>query len=150
MAENENKSTMGWDSGISAKAGEYQVPPIGEYKFYVANFERSFSKAGNPMAVLTLSLNVNGQAYERRDYLVLSENMEWKLAQFFECLGLKKKGEALTRMPWDQIIGKEGICKLIHEDYNGQTQARIGAYIAPTGQAAEAKTAPAEEMPFEI
>lgn len=149
MSENNAKS-MGWDSGISAKAGEYQVPPIGEYTFYVANFERSFSKAGNPMAVLTLALNVDGKAYERRDYLVLSEAMEWKLAQFFECIGLKKKGEALAKMPWDKVPGAQGICKLIHEDYNGQTQARIGAYITPSGQASEAAKAPAEEMPFEI
>lgn len=140
---------LGWDSGISAEAGEFKIPPIGEYLFYVANFERAYSKTNKPMAILTLSLNVNDQAYERKDYLVLTETMEWKLAQFFESIGLKKKGEALSKMPWDQVIGKQGTCKLIHEEYNGQTVPRIGGYIVPDGKAAEADKAP-EEMPFEI
>lgn len=151
MADNEVK-VLGWDGGISAEANseEFQVPPIGEYEFFVADFEQSTSKSGYPMAVLTLSLNVNGSAYERKDYITLTNTMEWKIASFFECIGLKKKGEALQKMPWDKVRGKEGRCKLEHEEYNGKTYGKVTKYLPMTGSAAEAATAPAQDMPFEI
>ena len=148
----EEVKVLGWDGGVSADAGdqEFQVPPIGEYDFTVVDLEQGTSKSGYPMAILTLALNVNGSAYERKDYITLTNTMEWKIATFFECIGLKKKGEGLTRMPWDQVKNKEGRCKLEHDTYNGKTYGKVTMYIVKTGAAAEAATKPTEEMPFEI
>lgn len=160
MADNVNVTEMGWDSGISAEAGANELPAVGEYNFTIVNFEKTFSKSGKPMAKIELALDVNGQAYPRTDYLVLASNMEWKLATFFESLGLKKKGEALTKMPWDKVLGASGRCKLKHEEYNGNMVGRINGYIpkentaagqAPTAPAVPTTTTPsADDMPFEL
>ncbi|MBO4579262.1 MAG: DUF669 domain-containing protein [Clostridiales bacterium] len=151
--KNTENQELDWDSPISKDAGEFEIPPIGEYTFTVANLEKTMSKSGNKMADLTISLDVNGQAYVRHDYLVLTSNMAWKLASFFECIGLKEKGQELTHMPWDKVPGARGRCKIIHEDYNGRPTVRIDRYLPLTGSApaqATAATAPANDMPFEV
>lgn len=141
---------LDWDSGISAEEGEVQVPAIGEYDFTVTDLEKTTSKSGKPMAKLTLALDVNGQAYPRHDYLVLSSNMVWKLATFFECVGLKEKGKDLKRMPWEKVVGASGRCKINHEDYNGSVSVKIEKYL-PKGQKTLASQAPTEpELPFEL
>mgnify|MGYP002521577100 CR=1 FL=1 len=153
-----NAAEMDWDSPISAEAskGEFNLPPIGEYGFRVIEFEKTLSKAGKKMAKLTLELDEAGQFWKVYDYLVLSTNMEWKLATFFESLGLKKKGEPLTKMPWDKVLGASGKVKIKHETYDGKESCKVERYIvseaakAPT-EAEKAPTKPSmDDMPFEV
>lgn len=159
MAEElNNASELDWNSGISAEAKEQNIPPVGAYGFTVIEFERSFSKSsGKPMAKITLELDKEGQFWKVNDYLVLSANMEWKLIAFFECVGLKKKGEALAQMPWDKVLGSEGRVFIKHEVYEGKARCKVDRYVV--GEAAKAPTAPAQtipapvsdnDMPFEV
>jgi hypothetical protein len=83
-----NAAEMDWDSGISAEAGQANLPPEGEYGFTVTELEKTVSKSGKKMAKITLELDREAQFWKVNDYLVLQENMAWKLAQFFECLGV--------------------------------------------------------------
>ena len=152
----ENVKELGWDDGITADAGakEFTIPPVGEYNFVVTNLEKTTSKSGHRMAKVTLALDVNGQAYPRFDYLTLIDTQLWKLATFFESLGLKQKGVDLPRMPWDKVLGAQGRCKIKHEEYNGNTSVKIERYIAKQDTlAGAAPTAPEvhdESMPFEL
>lgn len=143
---------MDWDDGISAEATSEEfpaIPPIGEYDFTVLDFEKTFSSSGKKMAKLSLVIDYKDFKYKFFDYLVLSTNMAWKLAAFFESLGLKKKGTELKQMPWNQIMGKTGRCKIKHEDYNGQIYMKVDKYI-PT-VASQAPTAPGDgSLPFEV
>lgn len=146
-----NAAEMDWDSPISAEAskGEFNLPPIGEYGFRVIEFEKTLSKAGKKMAKLNLELDESGQFFKVYDYLVLTANMEWKLATFFECLGLKKQGEPLTKMPWDKVLGATGRLKLKHETYEGKENCKVERYIVP--DAAKAPTKPdMSDVPFEV
>ena len=54
--KNTENQELDWDSPISKDAGEFEIPPIGEYTFTVANLEKTMSKSGNKMADLTISL----------------------------------------------------------------------------------------------
>ena len=150
MAEDVKKNVeeMDWDSPIEADAGrgEFNLPPAGEYGFKVIEFEKTLSKAGKKMAKLNLELDEEGQHWKVYDYLVLTTNMEWKIAQFFECLGLKKKGEPLQKMPWDKVLGATGRMKLKHETYEGRESCKVDRYLI--AEAAKAPTKP--EMPFEV
>ena len=151
IKKTENAAEMDWDSGISAEAskGEFNLPPIGEYGFTVVEFEKTVSKAGKKMAKLNLELDESGQFFKVYDYLVLTANMEWKLATFFECVGLKKKGEPLKRMPWDKVLGSTGRLKLKHETYEGKENCKVEKYIVT--DAAQAPTAPnIGDVPFEV
>lgn len=154
MADENNKMVenmdLDWDDGISAEAGEYSgVLPIGEYDFTVADFERTFSKAGKNMAKITLEIDYDGFKWKVWDYLVLSSNMAWKLATFFESLGLKKKGTELKKMPWNKVAGAHGRVKIKHEDYNGQPSAKVDKYIATIASQADSAPDPSD-MPFEV
>jgi len=151
----EVEQDLDWDSGIGADVQtlSFELPPVGDYDFTVTNFERMFSKTGKKMAKLTLALDVNGQVYPRDVYLVLTTSTLWKLATFFECVGLKKKGEDLVKMPWDKVLGAQGRCSLIHEEYNGNQVGRVDKFLErkPTA-ASQAPIAPTvdESMPFEL
>ena len=148
MAEEVKNEMMDWDDSISADAGsEQNLPPEGEYGFKVIEFEKTFAKSGNKMAKITIQLDKeNGQNWKVYDYLVLSDKMAWKLAQFFEALSLKKKGEALDKMPWDKVLGGSGRVKIKHETYEGKESCKVERYLA--SEAAKAPTAP--EVPFEV
>ena len=155
MADENNKMVenmdLDWDDGISAKAGEGEFPgvlPIGEYDFRVVDFEKAFSKAGKRMAKVTLGIFYKDFEYKVWDYMTLTSNMAWKLASFFETLGLKKKGTELKKMPWDQILGKTGRVKIKHEQYNGNDSAKVDRYIVTV--ASQAPTAPDGSLPFEV
>lgn len=147
MAENTNE--MDWDAGLEAEysGGEFNIPPIGEYGFKVINLEKTHSKAGNKMAVINLELDETAQFWKVYDYLTLTENNAWKLAKFFECIGLKKKGEKLKKMPWDKVLGAEGRVKIKHDTYNGKESCKVDQYIVTEASQAD-KELP--DMPFEI
>lgn len=148
MAEDikNNAAEMDWDSGISADVGEANLPPVGEYGFTVTEFEKTVSKAGKKMAKVTLELDKSGQFWKVNDFLVLQDSMAWKLAQFFECLGLKKKGEPLTSMPWDKVLNESGRVKIKHETYDGKEYCKVERYVVT--EASQAPSAP--EVPFEV
>lgn len=160
MAEDVKNMDMDWDSPISAEASnnEYNLPPVGEYGFTVETMEKTFSKAGKKMAKIVIKLDEEGQYFHVYDYLVLTDNMAWKLAQFFECLSLKKKGEALDRMPWDKVVGASGRVKIKHETYDGKDSCKVDKYLiseaaqAPTApkKASKKKAADESDLPFEV
>lgn len=151
MAEDikNNAAEMDWDSGISAEAGQANLPPVGEYGFTVVELEKTLSKTGKKMAKVVLELDREAQFWKVTDYLVLQENMAWKLAQFFESLGLKKKGEPLTSMPWNKVLNETGRVKIKHETYEGNENCKVDRYI--TTDAAQAPKAPdTSDVPFEV
>lgn len=142
---------LDWDDGIESEIStdEFAILPEGEYDFEVADLEKTFSKAGNKMAKIVLEIVFQGHKYKVFDNMVLMSNMKWKLAQFFECLGLKKKGTELKSMPWNQVVEKCGRVRIKHEEYNGKTNAKVDAYIITT--AAQASLSPEDSsLPFEV
>lgn len=143
-----NAAEMDWDSPISAEASQGNLPPVGTYGFRVIEFEKAISSSGNKMAKLVLELDKEGQFWKVYDNLVLVDKAAWKLAQFFECVGLKQKGEALAKMPWDKVIGASGRVKIKHEIYNGDEKCKVDQYIIP--ESAKAPTKPEQELPFEV
>ena len=144
MTDENKNMELDWDSGIDANVGmekdENWIPPVGEYGFTVIEFEKTFSKAGRKMAKLTLELDEDGSNWKITDYIVLTQ--AWKCAQFFESLGMKKKGTALARMPWDKVLNAQGRVKIMHEPYNGKDYCKVDRYVV--GEAKE------EDIPFEF
>lgn len=160
MSEEEKKivEEQDWDSGLEAEYGDNNIPPVGEYGFQVIEFEKTFSKKGSKMAKLTIQLDKeNGQNWKVTDYIVLTQ--AWKCAQFFEALGLKKKGEPLDRMPWEKVLGASGRVKIKHELYNAEEYCKVDKYLiseaaqaptAPKKTSAKKTKTPEEDLPFEV
>lgn len=111
---NINGFEFDWDSPIEHDGEEIVVLPEGEYDFEVVGFERQrySPSAGSkvppcPMAVI--KLRMDGATVEERLYL--HSTFEWKLCQFFWCIGQRKKGERLIPN-WRAVIGARGRCRL--------------------------------------
>lgn len=153
MTDAERASTgedmnLDWDSPISAEEKEFSIAPEGEYNFTVTSFERTMSSKGSKMAKLTLGIETDQGVLPIFDYLVLTTKMEWKLSQFFECIGLKEKGVPLKSMPWDKVMGSEGRARVVIEEheYKGEMRKsnKIGKYLPTSKKEAD------PELPFEI
>lgn len=131
----ENSQAFSWDDEVNES--EFEVIPDGDYAFTVTNFERARfepkskdSKVGAcHQANVEFTIKwTNSAGCERENKLVyrlkLWRSLEWVIYQFFESIGLKKKGDGATVMPWNQIVGKTGICAIGHHsddkgnDYN--------------------------------
>ena len=149
-ADNGADLNLDWDSGLDfIEEKEYSVLPVGEYEFIVVNLEKTYSKTGSPMGVITLDIITDqGQHSTVKDYLVISESMAWKLSSFFQCVGLQKKGEVLKKMPWNKVVGAEGRVSIKHETFNDKESAKVNKYLSPTVTPKVEDTD--FELPFEI
>lgn len=125
-----NDQFLEWDDVIDD--GSMLLEP-GEYPFTVKSFEKSRSKKDAHMAVITMEV---GSDLKREivDRFVLSKNMVWKIASFFRSIGLKKHGEK-TKMVWDKVVGKTGMCTVFTEEYEADGKKRysnkIDEYLDP-------------------
>ena len=131
MAE-EKSMSFGWDDEV--EESDFEIMPDGDYVFTVTQFERAWYEAKPEAKIsschqanieLTISWR-NDQGMDRTSKIVyklkLSRTLQFMIYQFFESIGLRKKGDGTTKMPWDQIIGKTGICQVgHHEDNKGNT-----------------------------
>lgn len=126
-----------WNATIENDSAEWTILEPGIYPFRVVDLEKSYSKAGNPMAILTLQ--VGAADTQLKDYLVLSRTAEWKLCAFFRALGLKKHGEPFA-MDWDKVPGKKGKCEIMVSTFTKQdgSQAKnnkVKQYLDPDKKA---------------
>lgn len=112
MAQEEVRE-LDWDEEID-DGTEYEnvVFPEGDYDFTVKTFKRDKAKeSGNNMAVLELEVTDGKKKAIVKDWIVLTTNMKWKIANFFRSVGLKKHGENI-KMKWKESIGTTGRCTL--------------------------------------
>ena len=111
-AQASNDMCMGWDDTIENDGKEFTVLPEGDYNFTVTGFERGRFPGSAKLpacnkASLTLSVETqDGTATVKTD-LILYRTLEWRLASFFRCIGLKKHGEKLV-MDWSKVVGSVG------------------------------------------
>lgn len=128
MADNMNQA-FGWDDEVNES--EFEILPDGDYIFTVTGFERAFYEPRTPdskigacqQANIEFTIKwTNSAGIARENKLVhklkLWRSLEFLIYQFFECVGLKKKGDGSSVMPWGQIIGKTGICAIGHHTDN--------------------------------
>jgi len=126
---------FGWDDEV--EESEFELVPDGDYEFEVTAFERAWFEpksadskipACNQANIEFTIKWVNDQGKLKTNKLThrlkLCDNLAWLIYQFFECIGLVKKGSGKVKFPWNDIIGKKGICEIRHEkgskgnDYN--------------------------------
>lgn len=116
---------IGWDDEIE-KESEFILLPDGEYDFVVESMERERFEGSEKMspcnmAVLTLRVKdpATGQPTTVKDRLYLNSKAEWKLSQFFLCIGQKKHGEKL-KPDWAAVPTSTGRCKIVRHKYRGR------------------------------
>ena len=108
---------MDWDDEIENESGGWVLLPEGDYDLVVEHFERGRHEGSAkipPCNKAILTLGIDSPAGEHASVtcnLFLYDTQEWKLCQFFTCIGARKKGERL-KMNWGQVTGARGRCKV--------------------------------------
>lgn len=128
MSEYENNA-LDWNSEIT-QDDQFELLPDGEYDFVVESMERARFNGSDkmgpcPQAKLTLVIKspVSGNDVKILETLNLHKKMEWKLSQFFVCIGQKKKGEPLVPN-WNLVPGSKGRASIIVNKYLKDGQNR--------------------------
>ncbi len=121
---NENGHELGWDDAVEDNSGK--LIPEGEYNFKVQTFERGRFAGSEKMppcaqAMLTLSVETQAGSMPIKCSLLLHTNIQWRLFQFFECIGLKPDPNTGKIKPdWSIVSGASGRCKITVGKYKNK------------------------------
>ena len=112
-----------WDDTIENDGSDYDPLPAGDYDFQVIGYERARHTPGVDgkippcnKAVVEIAANDGSRTVTLKASLFLHSRMEWKLCEFFVCIGQRKKGDPL-KMNWNAAIGTRGRCRLGIRDW---------------------------------
>lgn len=130
MDANTKNMELDWDDEIE-NTGTVDIPD-GEYDFIVDHYERSIiggdgKYSGGKMAVIYCNILAGNAEPQVRTNIIMNKNFEWKLAQFFICLGLMEdKKDAKLKMNWSMVGGARGRCKIEHKpNFNDATKKHL-------------------------
>ena len=128
---------LSWGSEVSQESEITLMPENTEVGFEIVGFERATTRKGAPMAKLTLKCTNpdTEQTTTVRDTLVLMRSCEWKICQFFTCLGLRQHGEK-SIPKWEAVLGSKGLARLGVEEWqtdSGDNRERniVKSYLDP-------------------
>ena len=132
---------LGWDDQIENDGADFEPLPDGEYSFEVRTMERGRFAGSDKMAACNKATidciikDAEGKEHHVYDDLILNSKMEWKLCQFFLCIGQRAKGEKL-KPRWNEVVGSTGRFKIYLNEYtdkNGKPRRnnKVDEYLAP-------------------
>ena len=132
---------LSWDDQIENDGSDFEPLPDGEYDFEVRTMERGRFPGSDKMAACNKATidcvikDPDGNEHHVFDDLILNSKMEWKLCQFFLCIGQRKKGEQL-KPRWNEVPGATGRFKIyvnVYKDKNGKQRRnnKVDEYLAP-------------------
>ena len=124
-----------WNDEITQDSGEFLLLPEGDYRFIVESYERGRHQpqpggklpACNKAIVNIIVKTAEGDVKLKHN-LFLHSSTEGMLSAFFGAIGLKKKGEPL-KMNWNEVAGKQGVCKVGQREYNGNKYNEVKRMI---------------------
>ena len=131
---------IAWGSEIT-KESQFPEIPDGDYDFRVESIERARhegSKKIPPCNKMIVNLTIylpDGSEAALSEQFILWSSMEWKLAQFFISIRMKKKGEPMPAGNWlAEIPGRKGRCRVKKQpDKNDPTKAytHVDTFLEP-------------------
>lgn len=129
QAQTQSDGVYGWDDVIKEESS-YILLPEGDYRFAIKKFDKARYDGGDkipacPKAIVTFTVYTNdGQSVDLQENFLLHKKMEWKLSEFFASIGMKKKDEPVRMLWTPELIGKQGICKIIVHNYKKDGEDR--------------------------
>lgn len=114
---------------MNAVINDSDFPTDGDHNFIITNIESGIFPGSEKMekcATVTVSMSVRDGVCRvpAKIRLFISRSNTWRLAAFFRCIGLKKRGEAFE-MDWSRVVGQRGrACFATREytDKHGETR----------------------------
>lgn len=123
---------MAWEFKREESKGFDTQIPEGKHRIRIKQAEKAVSKSGNDM--LVVQFEVSGHKGLLFHYITFMadkpEITNRMLTQFYDAFKDIPEGDK-NLASW---IGKVGACVVKHEDYNGNTQARLHYFISADKQ----------------
>lgn len=120
---------------------QYKLPPIDDYTVKIMKGEEKISKTGKSMICLNAKIQHKDYHNELFEYIVDDEYAQQKIFNICTALGIPvTKGMPVTPQ---LFVGKTGTVRIKHDQYNGETNARIHYWKKP----AETHSSPASSSP---
>lgn len=105
----------------------FELIPVGDYRARISDVTEKRFNSGNEGYEIVLE--INGYHSKVWFYLVLNPNEPAKtnqrLGEFFDCFGITSPGMGTGK----QWIGQVGAVRIKHEEYNGNTSAKVAYCI---------------------
>lgn len=124
---------MSWSFKREESSGFTTNIPEGKHRIRIKSADKAISSKGNDM--LVLQFEVSGYNSTIYHYITFMndkpEITNRMLTQFFDSFKDIPEGE----FDMGKWIGKVGACTVKHEEYNGNTNAKIGYFINANKQA---------------
>jgi hypothetical protein len=118
---------MAWNFQREESSNFVTNVPEGKHRIRVKSAEKAVSKSGNDM--LVLQFDVSGYNATLYHYIVFMADKPQitnrMLTQFFDSF----KGIPEGQFDTSKWIGQVGACVVKHEEYNGNTNAKISYFI---------------------
>jgi len=117
-----DQNIMDWNDTIETDGQEFILLEEGDYNFTVTNFERGRFPGGQKVpacnkASITVQVDTDGEGLAIVKFdLLLYRTLEWRIASFFRCIGMKKQGEKLV-MDWNKVVGSRGRAHIKQRSY---------------------------------
>lgn len=142
---------LDWNDEISNEGIEFIVLPEGIYDFKVQKYERArYNGNANipPCNQVTVFLEIHSTVGDTvvKENLYLHTKTEWKLCEFFNCIGQKEKGKPV-RMNWQLVTGATGraeieINKYVDKNGKERTNNRVKKFLPKEHQILNNSTPP--------
>lgn len=118
---------MAWKFQREESAGFTTNIPEGKHRIRIKSAEKAVSKSGNDMLVLQFDVSgYNATLYHYITFMTDKPDITNRmLTQFFDSFGGIKEGD-LNMKNW---LGQVGACVVKHEEYNGNTNAKISYFL---------------------
>lgn len=99
--------------------------------------EKSQSNAGNPMLIINAEIiSEKAKGYRMFDYIV--DNADWtekRLGKLLLSLGFDISND--YDVTPSLIIGREGLVRIKHDSFDGETRAKIAYWLSPKSKSAD-------------
>lgn len=136
---------LDWDDEVADEGG-FTLLPDGDYDFEVTEMKRG-NYPGSPKIApckkVDLTLKISGAEGTTNVLhgLILWSTLQWKIAQFFKCIG-SPEVEGRVRMNWQMVPGSKGRAKITHRSYTDKNEKEHTVNDVDTFYAPDSSVAP--------
>ena len=136
---------IGWDDEVSTadagnstqKGDEFAVLEPGSYPFEVKKVERGSFKGSDKLPPcnkvkvgILLDGGDAGSGWANHNFFMHTSTL-WKIYQFMEAIGLRKKGDTTaSAIPWSKVVkGMSGRCTVKKREWNGKDYNEVTEWL---------------------
>ena len=122
----------------------YSKATEGIHTAKVAEITEKETQSGDPMLQFIFEVTKGeSRGCKVFENFVLTDKALWKLKQFLQAIGMQANGK--LKLDLDKLIGRVVDIEVFHDEYNGQTRAKISDYYKAGGNAASSDDDDEEE-----